>query len=75
LSVRVVVFTVRSAVTVLVECVHCVLYWLNRASFVRSTVAERKRTVVCIFDSTSPRIQFVKYINVFMTSYSYRNNR
>ena len=43
LSVRVVMFSLRSAVKVIaesLECSQCMVYCLNRASFVRSTMAE-----------------------------------
>ena len=59
MSVRVVVFTLRSAVKVIpesVECLESVVSCLNRASFVRLTMAELQHTMVCFFYPTSPRI-------------------
>jgi hypothetical protein len=53
------VFTLRSAVKVIVESVEClqsVVRCLNRASFVRSTMAQRQHKMARIFDPTSQRI-------------------
>jgi len=56
--VRVVVFTLRSAVKVVAETVECLQLWCNDSAgkFVRSIMAERQHAMVCIFDPTSPRI-------------------
>ena len=55
---RVVVFTLRSAVKVVAESVECLQVWCSDSAckFVRSTMTERQHTIVCIFDPTSPGI-------------------
>jgi len=56
--VRVVVFTLRSAVKVVAESVECLQVWCSDepGNFVRSIMTERHHTMVCIFYPTSPRI-------------------
>jgi len=56
--VRVVVFTFRSAVKVVAECVECLQLWRSDSSgkFVRSIMTERQHKMICIFDATSLRI-------------------
>jgi hypothetical protein len=58
LSVRVVLFTLRSAVKVVPESVECLQVWCSDSpgKFVSSIMTERHHTMLCIFDPTNPRI-------------------
>ena len=55
---RVVVFTLRSAVKVVAESVECLHVWCSDSpgKFAISIMTELQHTAVCIFDPTSPRI-------------------
>ena len=55
---RVVVFTLRSAVKIVAESLECLHVWCSdsKGKFVRSIMTEGQHTIIFSFDPTSPRI-------------------